>query len=184
MSIRLEALPELVARMQELERRANAEGIFFRVADYGGTRTEADTARILAYRDADYAIYEAKERQAGRTPLPKETWRRIAPYGSSYHNYGAARDLIITAKPGGMTSTAAMDRVATIAPSIGLRRPLPKDDPGHFELAITLADARARWGNYVAAAGASANSAGAATGWGLLLLTLFGLAIAIAKRSS
>lgn len=87
------ALPELLEARRKLETAALAHGrrVAFKVAPYGGVRTQADTAKILKFRDDDYAVYLASLKP-GQTPIPKERWRKIAEFGRSYHNYGAAFD--------------------------------------------------------------------------------------------
>lgn len=137
--------PELTAKVEKLRALALVEGIEFTTADFGGVRTEADTAKIMKYRDDDYAVYvrQLKRDKPNATPTPKNTWRKIAPFGSSYHNYGAARDLKVTKHPASFTASKALDRLRTLAPSVGLKT--ITNDPPHVQLPITLAQARARW---------------------------------------
>lgn len=137
--------PDLTAAIEKLRVKAAAEGIEFTTADFGGVRTEADTIKILKYRDDDYAVYvrNLKRDNPGKKPLGKNTWRKIAPFGSSYHNYGAARDLKPTKWPPSFTESKALDRLRTLAPSCGLKT--ITNDPPHVQLPITLAQARARW---------------------------------------
>lgn len=137
--------PELTAKVEKLRALALVEGIEFTTADFGGVRTEADTARIMKYRDDDYAVYvrQLKRDKPNETPTPKNTWRKIAPFGSSYHNYGAARDLKVTKHPASFTASKALDRLRALAPSVGLKT--ITNDPPHVQLPITLAQARARW---------------------------------------
>lgn len=146
--IRLDALPELVDAITGLQDAASSYGIRFTTADEGGFRTEADTAKILGYRDAEYAIYSAKERAAGRTPMDINKWRPISPYGRSYHNFGAARDLKITSTPAGMSTSDALATLGNLAPTFGLKWGGTFGDPVHFELAASLADVAAAWTNY------------------------------------
>src|SRR5205814_8666856 len=85
------ALPELRTAEQKLKAWAAARGIVYVFADLGGVRTAADTADAMRYRDAEYQMY-LRTLKPGHTPIAKETWRPIAPFGHSYHNYGAAFD--------------------------------------------------------------------------------------------
>lgn len=137
--------PELTAKIAQLESLARAEGIEFTTADFGGVRTEADTAKIMKYRDDDYAVYvrNLKRTHPGRTPVAINTWRKIAPWGKSYHNYGAARDLRPTKFPPSFTASTALARLRVLARQVGLRT-IQDDDP-HVQLPITLAQAKARW---------------------------------------
>lgn len=179
MTIRQAALPELVAAMQTLARLAGDRGIRFAIADFGGLRTQADTVTILGYRDTEYGIYAAQMRQAGKVPLPINQWRPIAPYGTSYHNYGAARDITITAKPATMTAAQALAVVGSLAPQAGLRWGHSFGDDPHFELPITLDEARRRWLTYIDAGGGSSSSSSAG-GNALALLIVAALAIGVA----
>lgn len=143
--------PELITAEAQLRAAANAEGITYTFADQGEIRTQADTTRILGYRDADYAVYLKQLRAArpGAIPIPLATWRPIAQFGNSYHNYGAAFDVKIVGRPAGMTGDAALARLGQLAPRFGLRWggtfPADRKDPPHFELAITLTEAHQRW---------------------------------------
>lgn len=170
MSIRVEALPELVQAMSALADEAAGYGIAFDVADYGGTRTQADTAEILAFRDADYAVYRAN----GGT-LSESQFRPIAPWLKSFHDFGAARDLRITGKPAGWSDDDAYAQLGELAPGLGLRwgGNFSNPDPDHFELAIPLAQAAAAWNSYTGGTGAApANVDGKALG----ALALIGVA--------
>lgn len=142
--------PELAAKLAQLADLADNEGIFFTTADFGGVRTEADTTRIMKYRTDDYAIYvrnlKAKNPRAVPTPIGK--WRPIAPFGSSFHNYGAARDLKVTKMPDSFSEAEAQRRLGVLAAKLGLiwgGNWKGKVDPPHMQLNITLAQARARW---------------------------------------
>lgn len=106
--------------------------------DGGATfRTESDTTRDMRNREIEYAAYAAKT----ANPLPINTWRPIAPYGKSFHNYGAAADWKII-KNGGRTDAAIERIVADEAPACGLRSGLSFNDGKHIEVALTLAEAR------------------------------------------
>lgn len=115
-------LPELRMKHDELRRRAEAEGIEFVVPAYGGLRTEADQAQLVAWRD-----------QAVAKGLP---WYPVAPFGSSFHERGAAFDVKVT--------KGSLDRLGVLGESLGLRwgGRWTKADPFHFELPTTLQKAK------------------------------------------
>lgn len=147
------ALPELRAAYDKLASIVAPLGITFHVAAFGGTRTEADTLLILGYRRADYEAAILRDPDVASVPI--ETWRPIAPYGSSFHNYGAAFDVVIDSDAELESSAYATmqdDGKATLgyyASQCGLRwgGNFPQDrlDPSHFELDISLAAAKLRW---------------------------------------
>lgn len=141
--------PQLTASIEKLQQLANAEGIEFTTADFGGVRTEADTVRILKYRDDDYAAYvrNLKATKPRATPVPKTTWRPINPFGTSMHNFGCARDLKIIRKPASFSEAEALHRLGALAPICGLRwgGTFKRPDPPHMELPITLAEAKRRY---------------------------------------
>src|SRR5689334_9463679 len=114
-------LPEFTAAMARLIAAGVAEGIHVTTADFGGIRTEADTTRILEYRRNDYAVALAAAKKAGKTLPPITTWRPIAPFGRSHHNWGAARDVRVVARPAGWTDARALARLGELAPRFGLR---------------------------------------------------------------
>lgn len=156
-------LPELADAEVLLRKNAAAHGITYAIADFGALRTQADTTKILGYRDADYAVY-LRGLAPGATPVAKESWRPIAPFGTSYHNYGAAFDIVITAFPSNISTAArALDVLKLAAPTVGLRSNVP-NDPGHFELPITLSDAKARWALYSGTSNAGSSSVGVILG--------------------
>ena len=136
------ALPALVTARDQLLTRAHALGIDFDIADFGGVRSYADTVLIMAYRAADYAATVALHPSVAGTPI--NTWRPIAPFGSSMHNFGAAFDVAITKAPPGMSFESALQQLKGIAPEVGLRSTVPNDPP-HFELPMTLEQAKALW---------------------------------------
>lgn len=150
MSIRQDALPELTTAWSELLQLLSERGIKGTIADYGGYRTQADTNEILGYRDQDYALYVAQTRAAGGTPVSENAYRPIAPYGSSAHNYGAARDLAITAVPPGMTASQALDVAGSLAMDAGLRwgGTFTNPDRPHFELPWSLSEWQSAWSDY------------------------------------
>lgn len=140
-------LPELTKAMAELGAYAAAEGIEFTTADFGGVRTEADTVKILKYREDEYALY-LKKLPAGTTPMAINEWRKIAPFGRSMHNWGAARDLKPTKWPAGKSFQWAHDRLDAIIekhPELGLKIGDYFNDEPHVELKISLDEARRRY---------------------------------------
>lgn len=142
----LGVLPELRAAEQRLRDLAFRAGLVYTVADFGGLRSQADTVRILKYRDDDYALY-LRKLAPGKTPIPKNAWRPIAPWGSSFHNYGAAFDVSMV--------RGTLAQLGALASAAGLRwgGTFRNPDGPHFELPLTLAAAKARWeaqGNTVA----------------------------------
>ena len=128
-------LPDLQAAFQNLEDALGAVGVSVRINDWGGFRTAADTATLAAMR------------QSGEASGP------LAPYGQSYHDYGAAVDVSPLAWPSGMTYAEAVQAIADAAPVAGLRQPLPETDPSHLELPISLAQAAAEYNAMVAGGG-------------------------------
>lgn len=142
--------PLLTENLEKLRAKARLEGIEFDTADFGGVRTEADTSKILKYRTDDYAVYvrNLKAKNPRATPVPIGKWRPIAPFGSSMHNFGCARDLRVTRYPDSFSKSAALNRLGALAPSCGLEWGgawRGKVDPPHMQLPITLAQARQRW---------------------------------------
>lgn len=120
----------------------NQYGITFDVADYGGLRSEAQTSTILTYRQNDYNAALAAGEISADTTL--QAFRPIAPYGDSWHDYGAAFDLEILNPGQVIDEQTALAVLGAYAPSIGLRwgGHFPDADPPHFELAIPIATAR------------------------------------------
>lgn len=153
-------LPELAVAEAKLRALAAARGLVYTVADFGGVRSEADTTRILKYRADDYAVYVAAQKKAGRVPVSIDVFRPIAPFGSSMHNYGAAFDAEMV--------RGTLEQLGALAPQAGLKWggtfTTRKDFP-HFELPISLADARAKWA-------ARGNAAGKVSGLGAVAVAL------------
>lgn len=153
-------LPEFRARELKLRGLAAAAGIQYGVADFGGLRTEADTAQALRFRDLDYAAYVQRVRAAGRVPLPiTGPWddgkpRPIQPFGKSFHNFGAAADLVPTVVPAGMTFSSAQNALGALAGKAGLvwggLWSGDSYDPRHVQLATGLAQVRDMWNQYQA----------------------------------
>lgn len=142
-------LPPLQNAFAQLAQFGAARGISIGVADYGGVRTQSDTARIVSYRQADFdAAVRAGQVRADTT---LQQFRPIAPFGQSYHNYGAAFDVAILARPASITEAQAQAILGSYAPNVGLRwggtfhggNPDSGADFPHFELAIPLGQARA-----------------------------------------
>lgn len=142
--------PDLTANMEKLRGLAELDGIFIDVADFGGTRTETDTLKILAYRDAEYAVYlkaftKAHPKDA---PTPMDIWRPIAHFGSSLHNYGCARDVKIIKKPESFSEAECFRRLGAHALQCGLvwgGTFKTRVDPPHFQLRLSLIEAKQRW---------------------------------------
>lgn len=138
-------LPELQSAFSQLSSIGAAHGITIGVADFGGERSQADTTQILAYRQNDYNADVKAGRVSSDTTL--QAYRPINAFGTSWHNYGAAFDVAIVSRPSGMSDYDAKKFLGQFAPSVGLRWGglFKNADPPHFELAISLADAKARY---------------------------------------
>lgn len=143
----LNTLPELQAAELKLRALAAARGISYVIADFGGLRSLADTTLILKYRVDDYAAAARANPDTLNTPIAQ--WRPISPFGSSYHNYGAAFDVLVTAHPVGVNGYSVLGQ---LAPQCGLRwGGSPEFTAGgtvdipHFELPISLTEARIKW---------------------------------------
>ena len=108
------ALPETVAAWNALESAAMAQGIAFTLNDFGGVRTPADTALILQYRETDYAAALAADTIPADTTISQ--FRPIAPYGQSYHDYGAAFDVTAARADGRSTRSIGGARAFLWAP--------------------------------------------------------------------
>lgn len=145
-----QALPELRAAEGRLRARAQQMGISYALAQYGGLRTQADTNQILNYRLAEYR--SAVKTNPRVALIPINTWRPIAPFGRSMHNWGGAFDIVITGAPPGWTKDRALAALGAIAPSVGLRwgGTFPKAtlDPPHFELPLSVVETRSRYLQY------------------------------------
>jgi hypothetical protein len=141
------ALPELIAAEQRLRKNATNHGITYVIAEFGGIRSQADTTQAMKYREADYAVYRANARAKNQTVLDINTFRPIAPFGNSWHNYGAAFDVFVTVVPEGRTQQWGLDILKLAAPSAGLRSNVPNDPP-HFELPVSLSTAKDKWAKF------------------------------------
>jgi hypothetical protein len=138
------ARPELLAALDALRAIADQQGVKFRIADFGGLRTAADTSLILGYRDADWAAAVRANPTLAKTTT-KEKWRPIAPWGASMHNYGAAFDVVVTEAPAGWSKLAALNFLKDQSDAIGLVDGRDFGDGPHFELPGGLAAAKAAW---------------------------------------
>lgn len=138
-----DTLPVLQDAEQALHEYANnVLGINYQLAAYGALRDEPDTDEILQYRADDYAAAVRANPKVAQTPI--NTWRPIAPFGSSYHNFGAAFDVVITDRGGFESDAAALNALKAVASRFGLRSNVPNDPP-HFELPVSLDQARELW---------------------------------------
>jgi hypothetical protein len=137
-------LPDLVDAYNALSAYLAGQGITTGIADDGGFRTEADTTRILGYRLADYNKDHGLPLDTVQSTSVLNQYRPIAPYGESFHDFGAAFDLAIVARPSGMSQYAALAMAGAYAPQIGLRwgGEFENPDPPHFELDVSLATAQ------------------------------------------
>lgn len=181
MTIRVDALPEMAGAWDAVAAEAAAEGIEIELADFGGFRTAGDTSLILQYKQDDYNAYAARARAQGLTPVPitgawddDGTNRPIAPYGKSYHDYGAARDFIVSSHPDTMSTTDAVARVDAIAVAAGLSTGKGYGDSRHLQLAISLDAAKQRWAEYT---GQSSSSSGGASMTAVWLLVAAGAGV-------
>jgi hypothetical protein len=144
-------LPELTRAIDALGRLALPLGITFTTADFGGVRTEADTLKILKFREDDYRAAVRRDPKVANIPIT--TWRPITPFGRSHHNWGAARDLRPLTYPAGKSAAWALAELGRLAPRAGLQWggllnggtfSKPWDAP-HFQLPITVSEARTRY---------------------------------------
>lgn len=161
-------MPGTIAAYNALEQYGQTVGITFTIAPYGGLRTQSDTTKILGYRQDDYNAALAAGTIRPDTTL--QQFRPIAPFGSSYHNYGAAFDVWITSTPQGTAPDSwtqapgfenARRVLAAFAPSIGLRwgGTFPNPDPPHFEVAVPLTVAQSMYKQFLADGGSASSSA-------------------------
>ena len=168
------ALPELRAAYDALQVLANAEGIFFRVAPFGGVRSYADTVKIMQYRDADWAVAVRKDPSLARRTT-KEKWRPIAPFGTSMHNHGAAFDMDVYRQPPGMSYSAVSDRLHALGLRVGLTSGRAYNDPRHMQLTrYTVAQASQRYAVYRATLNRKVVAPAAVTLAAIVLVAVFG----------
>lgn len=169
-------LPQLALAEGQLRQYADGNGISYRLTDYGAFRTEKDTTDILGFRVADYAAARARG-EADALRLSLADWRPIAPYGRSWHNYGAAFDIAITRHLGYPSADDALHDLKNAASMFGLRSSVT-NDPGHFELAVPLETARQMWIRYNGSESLK-SSTGSAT---LTIAVLAAILLALRKR--
>lgn len=175
------ALPETQDAFRQLKAHADSLGMTIHVLATGGVRTQSDTALYMAYRAADYAAECAVNPATRHIPIGQ--WRPIAPYGHSFHNYGAAFDIAFD-ELGDYSYDDALASLGGIASVFGLRwggtfakTETSGPDPVHFELDISLDEAKARW-----AATGPHSPAGFVT-WAALAVTIvIGVIIFLFKR--
>jgi D-alanyl-D-alanine carboxypeptidase len=177
-------LPALQSAYASLQAYGAGLGIAFDVADYGGFRTQADTAHILAYRAEDYAA--AINAGSITSAVSLDEFRPIAAYGSSYHDYGAAFDANITSKSSSMSDEQALAILGGAAPAYGLKwgGTFTNPDTAHFELDEPLTQAAQDYSNYLASGGSLPDTPGGLTSLPVLA-ALAGVGIilfAIARR--
>lgn len=156
------ALPQTQQAYANLSSALVSRGISITVAPYGGVRTEADTNEILQFRQNDYNHDHGLPADTVTDVDTLNAYRPIAPYGESFHNYGAAFDILITGRPSGMTLEGAYSVAGSVAPSVGLRwgGTFPNPDIRHFELDESLADASSQYSAMTGGAQLPPNIAG------------------------
>lgn len=171
-------LPETRAAFLKLV--TACDPVTFHIAPFGGVRTEADTSLILAYRRADYEAHFALRAPEDRPSI--ESWRPIAPYGHSYHNYGAAFDVTLDELYGYTHDFALSECLGARAQEVGLRWggnfPANRIDLPHFELDVSLDEARRQWN----AAGPHAPT-GAASWLAISIVLAIAFVLAVLFRS-
>lgn len=124
-------LPELVGAFFNLQQAATRFDIEFVVADYGGLRDESTVEQLQQW--------ELEAVAAGEKPY------RVAPWGTTKHEYGGAFDARIT-HGGGFADPLA--KLGELAPGCGLiwgGTWSPEPDGPHFELEASLEQCRAEW---------------------------------------
>lgn len=137
-------LAETVSAFLQLQQTLETQfGISIGIAEYGGFRVLEDLEEILAFRSSEFEKAVAAGEISASTDI--NAWRPIAPYGHSFHNYGAAFDIRVKAGGGaGYTDEQVFAIAGTFAPALGLRwgGTFPNPDDDHFELNVSLAQAR------------------------------------------
>jgi hypothetical protein len=130
-------LPELLNKATALENYAESQKILFGYPDYSGWRSEADTTQLITWRDQAVAQFGPS------------AYYPVSPFGVGFHGKGAAFDVKIVQWPSSQSNAWAYQTLGAYAPRIGLRWgglfSAPNVDPYHFELAITLDNAAARF---------------------------------------
>ena len=161
-------LSSAVVAFEHLQQQLAVSGIQIGIADFGGFRSQADTTRILDYRTTEYNAAIATGAIAPSTSIDR--FRPIAPYGHSFHDYGAAFDIRFKSIPASLTIDQAEAIAGQLAPSLGLRwgGNFTNPDPVHFELDVPLSQARAMFqaetGTVIDGAAASGGDASAMLG--------------------
>lgn len=131
-------LTYLLPGVQEAERKlrsdANALGITYKIADFGGARTVDIVSKLIRWRDEAVAN--------------GEPYYRVSPYSKTKHALGAAFDIRVTGRPDGMTLAAAYAKLGALARPHGLIWGGTFSAPAdiyHFESQQTLAQLDPRW---------------------------------------
>jgi hypothetical protein len=177
MSLLTGVLPELVTAEQRLRALAQKKGIFYKLHEEelsgGFVRSQADTSRYLKFRDDDYAVYvrNLKAKNPKAVPVEIHTWRPINAYGTSYHNFGAAFDVDMV--------KGTLEQLGALAPLAGLKwgGTFARKDAPHFQLPLTLLEAKARWLARGNAPGVARVATSAATTAAVVLLLVGGLGL-------
>lgn len=174
-----DCLPALQTAEQRLHDYANETlGIEYRLAEYGAFRDEADTTEIMGFRTDDYnAAVRANPKLAS---VPINSWRPIAPFGRSYHDYGAAFDVEITDQGRYNTPATALQVLKAAASQFGLSSDVPNDPP-HFELDVSLSQAQQMWNDYSGGADSGLPS-GTANSAALVTVGVVGLLIVLLRK--
>lgn len=138
-------LADTVAAFLQLQATLETQyGISIGIAEYGGFRSLDDLEEILAIRNREFEQAVNAGELAANTDI--NAWRPIAPYGHSFHNYGAAFDIRVKAGGGaGYDDEQVFAIAGQWAPSLGLRwgGTFPNPDTDHFERDVSLSQARA-----------------------------------------
>jgi hypothetical protein len=178
------ALPELRAAELKLRKNASQHGITYVIAEFGGIRSLSDTTKAMDYRAAEYPGYVKAMRAINKAPLSINEWRPIAPYGNSYHNYGAAFDVFVTSVPEGRSQSWGLQLLQIAGPAVGLRNGASFNDPPHFELPLKLSDVRAMWAKHTGGTGqpkpSGSTTVGVLAGVGVVALLVF---LALSRKS-
>lgn len=159
-------LPEMREKEQKLRNYASSRGIAYVIADYGGLRTQADTVKLVGWRDAavakarKLAALEADKRRLSPSQKAlaveqagKRAYYRVSPFGRTFHSRGAAFDIRITTTAPGLTFAQSYKVLGDYAPQIGLRwggNFSAPADPFHFEDRRTLEELDRRFAEHQA----------------------------------
>jgi hypothetical protein len=145
-------LPQLQAAEAKLHQLALQRGIDYRIAQYGGLRTQKITDLLMQFRRDDYAA--AIKTNPAIAKIPIEKWRPVAPYDLSRHKFGSAFDVVLTKLPKGMSSTQGMETLGALAEKYcnlrwGGHFPEDRIDVKHFELTPPMATLEVAWNNFL-----------------------------------